>query len=72
MNFAGKKGLCQFLNIPIIHDGAKNQKKLTIIPEKNAELTDRQTDNSDFTGLSVGLGIFSKKSNLENNRVVKF
>ena len=28
INFCGKKGLCQFLNIPIIYHGAKDQKKL--------------------------------------------
>ena len=39
--FSWKKGLCQFLDIPIIYHRAKNQKKL--ISEKNAELTDRQT-----------------------------
>ena len=27
MNFPGKKGLCQFLNIPIIYHRLKNQKK---------------------------------------------
>ena len=33
----------QFLNIPIIYYCAKNKKKLTSIPEKNAELMDGQT-----------------------------
>ena len=28
MDFAGKKGLCQYFNIPIIYHRAKNQKKL--------------------------------------------
>ena len=41
--FSWKRGLSQFLNIPIIYDGAKNKEKLPI-PEKNAKLTDRQTD----------------------------
>ena len=27
--FSWKKGLCQFVNIPIIYHGAKNLKKLT-------------------------------------------
>ena len=67
--FSWKKGLCQFLDIPIIYHRAKNQKK-TNDPflKKNAELTDkqterqtdgqtdRQTDNSDFIGPSVGQG----------------
>ena len=49
INFPGKKGLCQFLNIRINYHRAKNQKKLRVIPAENAGLTmdkqkDRQTD----------------------------
>ena len=43
--FSWKKGLCQFLDIPIIYHRAKNQKK-TNDPflKKNAELTDKQME----------------------------
>ena len=34
--FPWKKGLCQFLNIPIIYHRAEVQKKLMTILEKNA------------------------------------
>ena len=64
--FSWKKGLCQFLNIPIIYHGAKILKILQLISDKNAELLmDRQTENSDFIGPSLGQG--SKKSNLEHS-----
>ena len=42
--FSWKKKLRQFFDIPIIYYRAKNQKKLMTLPEKNTELTDRQTD----------------------------
>ena len=42
MSFPEKRP-SQFLNIPIIYHCAKNKKKLTSIPEKNAELMDGQT-----------------------------
>ena len=35
--------LCQFLNIPIIYHCVKNQKKLMIHPDKNAELVGGET-----------------------------
>ena len=41
--FCWKKGLCQFLNIPLIYYRAKSQKKRGI-PEKNAKLTDGLMD----------------------------
>ena len=52
------------MNIPIIYHHAKNQEKLMTLPQKNTELTsrrkdeqtDRQTDNGDFIGPSVGRG----------------
>ena len=47
--FSWKKWLCQFLNILIIT-------MVPASPEKNTELTDGQTDNSDFTGVSVRQG----------------
>ena len=42
--FSWKKGLCQFLNTPIIYYCAKNQNKLMTIPEKNAKLKDWQKE----------------------------
>ena len=60
--FPLEKGLFQFLIIPIICNGAKNEKKL-IIPEKSAELMHILTDYIDFIGPSIGQG--SKKSNFE-------
>ena len=41
--FSWKKGLCQFLNIPIIYHQAKNQKKLMIHSWKKCR-TDGRTD----------------------------
>ena len=41
--FSWKRGLCQFLNIPIIYHHVKNQKKLISHSDKNAELIDRET-----------------------------
>ena len=39
--FSWKKGLCQFLDIPIIYHRAKNQKRnYWALSEKNAKLTD--------------------------------
>ena len=63
--------LRQFLSIPIIYHGARNQKKINNpFTEFNTELlmdrqTDRQAENSSFIGPSIGQG--SKKSNLEQN-----
>ena len=62
--FSWRKGLFQFLSILIIYRHAKN----SAIPEKNAKLTnrqtdgqtdrriDRQTDKGDFIVLPVGQG----------------
>ena len=63
--FSWKKGLCQFLNNPIIFHGAKNLKKITTHPLKKCQTADGQTENSDFIRPSVGQG--SKKSNLEQD-----
>ena len=57
--FFWKRVLYQFLNIPIIYHCVKHQKKLMlIIPQKNAKLTDGQTDgqteNDDFFQLLFG------------------
>ena len=41
--FCWSKGLCQFLNIPVIYDGAKNYKQLTTHSWVNRR-TDGQTD----------------------------
>ena len=49
MNFSWKKELCQFLNIPIFHHRAKNQKRLMIHSCENCR-TDGWTDNGDFIG----------------------
>ena len=46
MNFLGKKGLCQFLNIPIIYHRTKNRKSSQPISEVNAEETVWQKLNS--------------------------
>ena len=65
-DFSWKKGLCQFLNNPIIYMVKKIWKKEPPIPDKNAKLlVVRQTENSDFIGPCVGQG--SKKSNLEQS-----
>ena len=51
-----KKGLCQFLDIPIIYHCAKNQKKLcSHFWEKclTGWQTDGQTDKSDFIGPTI-------------------
>ena len=50
MNFP-RKGLCQFLNIPIDYHYTKNQKKLRSYSREKcqtARMTDGRTDNSDF------------------------
>ena len=61
-----KKGLCQFLNNPIMYHGAKNLRRVTTRSDKNTELLmDRQTENSGFIGTSIGQG--SKVSNLEQS-----
>ena len=61
MSFPGKKGFCQFLYSNYLLWCKKSEKNL-----KNFELLmDRQTENCDFIGPSVGQG--SKKSNLEQN-----
>ena len=44
MNFPGKKSLCQFLNVPIIYQCAKNQTKLMSHSWQTDRQTDRQTD----------------------------
>ena len=61
--FSWKKGLCQFLNIPIIYRRDKNQKKLmSHCWEKHRtdgwtdRRTDGRTDNVDSTGPSEGRG----------------
>ena len=54
-DFFWKKGLCQFLNIPIIYHRAKNHKKLMSHLREKCR-TDRQTGNSNFIGPSVGRG----------------
>ena len=51
--FSWKKGLCQFLDIPIIYHRTKNQRKLlSHFWEKRQTdgWTDRKIDNSDFIG----------------------
>ena len=52
--FSWEKGLCQFLDIPIIYHRAKNQKNYSAISEKNAELMDGQTYKRWFYRISVG------------------
>ena len=58
--FSWKKGLCQFLDIPIVYHRAKNKKNYSAFSEKNAKLMDgqkdRQIDNGDFIGPSIGRG----------------
>ena len=60
INFPGKKG-CQFLNILIIYNCAKNQKKL-INHSWEKYWTVGQTDGSDFTGPSLGRGSIIKRN----------
>ena len=54
--FSWKKGLCQFLDIPILYHCAKNQKKTTepFLRKTPNWWTDGQTDNGDFIGPSIG------------------
>ena len=62
--FSWRKGLCQFLvDIPSIYHRPKNQKKLMTYSggkcrtdgwTERLTLTERQTDNSDFVGTSIG------------------
>ena len=67
--FSWKKGLCQFLNIPVIYHGAKNLRKVTTHSDKNAELLmPKQTENSGFIGPSIEQG--SKNSNLEQSETL--
>ena len=59
-----RKGLCQFLNIPIIQHRAENQKQLMTHSSEKRRTdggTDRQTDNGDFIGSSVGRGSRRRK-----------
>ena len=56
---------CQFLSILIIYHVAKNQKKINNRFTESDRQIDRQAENSDFIGSSIGQG--SKKSNLEQN-----
>ena len=69
--FSWKKGLYQFLNIPIIYHRAKSQKKLISHSWEKCR-TDGRTDRqaSDFMGPSVGRGSNKKKSG--NNLPVSF
>ena len=60
-----ERKLCQFSDIPIIYNLAKNKKKLMTqkIPNwrtdrQTDEQADRQTDNHDFLRLSVGRGSY--------------
>ena len=49
-----EKGLSLVFNIPIIyHRPKKIRKNELTIPEKNTEMTNRQTDDGDFIGPSV-------------------
>ena len=44
---------------------SKIRKKLRVIPEKNAELTDRQTDSSDFIGPATTYKSLNHKTNMQ-------
>ena len=66
-NFHGKKGLCQFLNIPTIYHRAKNQENNNEpFPRKKCQ-TDGRTDNGDFIGPSVGRGSNNNNNNDSTN-----
>ena len=69
--FSWKKGLCQFLDIPIIYYRAKIRKNYRTISEKNTELTDGQTNNGDFIGPLVGRGSNKKGLVLPNRIAIK-
>ena len=67
MNFHGKKGLCQFLNILTIHHRAKNQESNNESFLRKKYRTDGWIDNSDFIGPSVGRGFNNNSNNDSNN-----
>ena len=54
--FSWKKGLSQFLNIPIIYHCAKNQKKTDVLFLRKMlnQQMEEWTDNCDFAGPFVG------------------
>ena len=59
--FCWSKGLCQFLNIPVIYDGAKNYKQLTTHSWVNRR-TDGQTDRQQgYYGTLCGAGVHKIK-----------
>ena len=53
--FSWQKRALSVLKISLYHCD-KNQKKLIVIPQKNCKLLDKQTENSDFMGPSLGQG----------------
>ena len=67
--FQERKGLCQFLNIPIIYHHSKNRKSQRPIPEENAEQTVWQKLDSSVSlslPLTAGIELISESLSIFN------